>query len=58
VQAQEGALALLAQTVEKQVFLLSFNDCFRLVAVVFLLAFPLVLLFKKADGKVDLGSGH
>jgi len=57
-QAQAGALGLLARTVERQVFLLSFNDCFRLVAAVFLLAFPLVFLFREADGKVDMSEAH
>lgn len=57
-QAQAGALSLLARTVEKQVYILAFNDCFRLVVAVFLLALPLVFLFKKGDGRVDLSEVH
>jgi DHA2 family multidrug resistance protein len=57
-QARTGALELLSRTLERQVALLSFNDCFRLVAAVFLLALPLVFLFRKSDGREDIGSAH
>lgn len=56
--AQEGALHLLSRTVERQAYILAFNDCFRLVATLFLLALPLALLFKKAGGPRDMSEAH
>ena len=55
---QAGALSLLARTVENQAYVLAFNDCFRLVAGVFLLALPIALLFKRTSGKVDMSEVH
>jgi DHA2 family multidrug resistance protein len=55
---QASAMSLLARTVESQAYILAFNDCFRLVAGVFLLALPIALLFKRPSGKVDMSEAH
>lgn len=51
--AQAVGLASLEHTVEQQSLMLAFNDAFMLIAIVFLLAVPLVLLYVK--GKTPSG---
>jgi DHA2 family multidrug resistance protein len=47
----EQALGLLSQQVDRQAALLAYADVFRLVALVFLLAMPLVLLLGKPSAQ-------
>ena len=45
-QASQGALAHLAQSLESQASVLSFNDAFYSLAAMFVVLIPSVLLFK------------
>ena len=45
--AKQQALAIVDQTVQGQAAILGFDDVFRVVAIVFIVALPLLLLFKK-----------
>jgi len=56
--AHAGALGQLNAVVQKQATMLSFNDCFLVVAVAFLLALPLVFLFQKSAGGAGMGAAH
>ena len=47
--AQERALALLSQEVDRQASLLAYGDVFRMVGLMFLLALPLVLLLGRPE---------
>jgi DHA2 family multidrug resistance protein len=47
--AQERALALLSQQVDRQASLLAYGDVFRMVGLMFLLALPLVLLLGRPE---------
>jgi len=48
--ARHQALELLSHSLDRQAALLAYGDVFRLVALVFLLAIPLVLLLGKGGG--------
>ena len=43
---------------ERQAAMLSFDDAFFMIAVAFLLALPLILVFQKVSGSVDTGATH
>ncbi len=47
-QTMPGAMRMIYQSLQRQATLLSFMDCFMLMAVVCVLCLPLVLLFKKS----------
>ena len=51
----DQALAVLSQQVERQAALLAFGDVFRTVAMVFLLASPLVLLLGRPSKDLVAG---
>ena len=50
VVARQQAYAALELTVQRQTYLMSYMDAFRIIAVFFLVCVPLVLLFKKDHG--------
>jgi len=56
--AHAGALGQLNAVVQKQAMMLSFDDCFLVVAVAFLLALPLVFLFQRGTGGAGMGAAH
>ena len=57
--AHDGALGLLNSQVNRQALMLSFNDAYVLIGLAFVVALPLLLLFKKgASTAVDAGAAH
>ena len=56
--AHTGALQLLNGAVQRQATMLSFNDCFLIVAALFCVGLPLVFLFQKTSGAQDMGAVH
>jgi DHA2 family multidrug resistance protein len=58
VSAHAGALALLQKTIEQQSIMLSFDDCFLVIAAAFLCTLPLIGLFRKGGARLDTGSVH
>lgn len=57
--AHGGALGLLNSLVQRQALMLSFNDAYLLIGLAFVLALPLLLVFKKgASTSEALPAGH
>jgi len=56
--AHSGAISLLSDTVMKQAMILSYNDCFLIIGACFAVALPLVLIFNKPKGDVDMSGAH
>ncbi|MCW3058557.1 MAG: drug resistance transporter, EmrB/QacA subfamily [Capsulimonas sp.] len=56
--AHGAAIGQLARAAAKQAMILSFDDCFLMISVAFLCAMPLVLIFRKGEGTVDMGAVH
>ncbi len=57
LEAQRQAYGALEGIVEKQTFLLTYMDAFRIVGIFFLLCIPLLLLFKRRKGAAPLPVG-
>ena len=53
VEAEQRALALLHQTIEHQAAVLSYDFVLYLIAILFVLAFPLALLLRQGEGGGD-----
>ncbi|MCC6442828.1 MAG: DHA2 family efflux MFS transporter permease subunit [Armatimonadetes bacterium] len=56
--ARQQSLAILSRIVQGQASILAFEDCFRMIGVAFLLAIPLLLLFKKGIPAAMRGRPH
>ncbi|BDI31025.1 multidrug resistance protein [Capsulimonas corticalis] len=56
--AHGAALGQLARVAAGQAMILSFDDCFLMIGTAFLCALPLVLIFRKSEGGVDMGAVH
>lgn len=56
--AHAAALAQLQASIERQAMMLSFDDCFLVIAAAFLCTLPLLFLFRKGTTNVDMGGVH
>ena len=54
VQAQAGTMGMIYKFLLQQSYMLAYVDAFRWLALVCFLAVPMVLLFKKGDGKKEV----
>ena len=56
--AKQQALAALEGILTRESLILAFEDCFLIIGVSFLVALPLLLLFKKARVGGPMAAGH
>jgi DHA2 family multidrug resistance protein len=53
LSAHDAALAALSSALHSQAAMLSFEDCYRVVAVLFVVLIPMVLLFRRPPARVS-----
>jgi DHA2 family multidrug resistance protein len=58
IQAQQGALAILDQTVMRQATMLSYNDAWMLILKTFIVIAPAILILRKPKAHGPVEAGH
>jgi DHA2 family multidrug resistance protein len=58
MQAKQGALAILDQSVMRQATMLSYNDAWMLILGTFILIAPAILILRRPKGHAPMGEAH